>query len=242
MSYGRLFGIPGSDTPATAPTRVLEGIKAVTFDAGGTLMYTDPPAGIAYAQALQRRGLAVDPEVIQQRFLQTFKAATERPRERIDLEAERQFWRGVVAGTFDGHCPPELFEEVFAELWEGFASARYWRLFADAVATVEAVRRRGYRTFILSNADTRFRRTFNELGIRDLFEEMFISCEIGWEKPHVRIFTKVRERIGVAAQEILHVGDSVHHDGAAAVHGWHTLILGRDISRLGDLLAWLPDA
>ena len=146
-----------------------------------------------------------------------------------------------MAGTFDGHCPPELFEEVFSELWEGFASARYWRLFADAVATVEAVRRRGYRTFILSNADTRFRRTFTELGIHGLFEEMFISCEIGWEKPHARIFTEVRERIGVAPQEILHVGDSVHHDGAAAAHGWRTLILGREINRLGDLLAWLPD-
>lgn len=240
-NYQRLFtgmqeGEGPGRTPAGVGQGIPEGIEAVTFDAGGTLIHAWPSVGTVYAEALRGRGLEADPKVLEQRFLQAYKRATEAPRERIDLEAERAFWRSLVESTLEGYCPADTLDAVFQEVWDGFASARHWRFFPGARETVEQCRQRGYRVFLLSNADSRFRQTFTELELIDTFEELFISSEIGYEKPDLRIFRYVQERIGCRPESILHVGDSAYHDGAARELGWQVRILGEDIEQLPDLL------
>lgn len=237
-NYQRLFS--GSHAVATVPTAGFTGVKAVTFDAGGTLVYAYPSVGQVYCETAKRHGYEADAEDVQKRFLTAFKKVAEGPRDRIDLESERRTWRNIVTESL-GHVVPEsAMDAVFEELWNAFASARSWKLFDDAFETVSEVRKRGYRVFLLSNADSRFRQTFSELGFADHFEEMFISAEIGCEKPYEQIFRHVQERIGCRPEEILHVGDSAYHDGAAAAFGWNVAILGREISRLSDLLNLLP--
>lgn len=237
--YQRLFS--GSHAVASVAAAGYTGVKAVTFDAGGTLIYAYPSVGQVYSDVAKRHGYEVDAADAQARFLVAFKKVAEGPRERIDLESERRTWRNIVADSL-GHVVPETaMDGVFEELWHTFASARSWKLFEDAFETVSEVRRRGYRVFLLSNADSRFRQTFGELGFAAHFEEMFISAEIGCEKPSERIFRHVQESIGCQPEEILHVGDSAYHDGAAAALGWNVAILGRELSRLGDLLKLLPE-
>lgn len=240
MSYHRLF----TDNHASAdagqaakPAISMQGIKAITFDAGGTLVHAWPPVGTAYAEALANHGIEADGEVLQERFMQSYKKATERPRERIDLEAERGFWRKVVAETVADVCPEESLDAVFNELWDAYASSSRWRLYPGAKETVRHCKDHGYRVFLLSNADSRFRQTFEELGFGDIFEELFISSEIGYEKPDPRIFHFVREKIGCNPDQILHIGDSPFHDGAAATLGWQVAILGNEIQQITDVRA-----
>lgn len=241
QDYQRLFSGSHAASGHTPPaTTLLSKVKAVTFDAGGTLVYAYPSVGQVYAEAAGRHGYEADPADVQRRFLAAFKAVAEGSRERIDIDSERRTWRGIVGNSL-GHVVPEpALDTVFEELWHAFASSRTWKLFDDAFATVTEVRRRGYRVFLLSNADSRFRQTFSELGFAEHFEEMFISSEIGCEKPNERIFRHVQSHIQCQPHEILHVGDSIYHDGAAASFGWNTLILGREIAHLGDILDWLP--
>lgn len=220
----------------TAP----ETIRAITFDAGGTLIYPHPSVGEVYAAALHRRGLPADAATLDRRFKSEFAAAVRQPRPRVDGAGERQFWRRLVQITLGDHCPHTLLDEVFAELWEAFSGAACWRPFPDAAATVRTLRDRGYRVSLLSNADSRFRRTFVELGMADLFEQLFISSELGLEKPDRRIFDVVADRLGFAGPQILHVGDSEFHDGAAAAAGWQVVIVRRDLPDLAALLPFLP--
>jgi HAD superfamily hydrolase (TIGR01549 family) len=58
----------------------------------------------------------------------------------------------------------------------------------------------------------------DESGLDSHFDALAISDEVGFRKPRSEIFEVTLERLGVAADEALHVGDNLHADvqGAAA--------------------------
>ena len=79
--------------------------------------------------------------------------------------------------------------------------------------TLQALRDRGYRIALLSNNDSRLRNVIQDLGIALLiFEQIFISSEIGFEKPNPKIFKYVEREMNASAEEILHLGDSYSRD------------------------------
>ena len=53
---------------------VHERIRAVFFDAVGTLIFPDPPAAEVYAGVALRHGLKLDSELIRKRFIESFNA------------------------------------------------------------------------------------------------------------------------------------------------------------------------
>src|SRR5439155_22804620 len=58
----------------------------------------------------------------------------------------------------------------------------------------------------------RFHEEMRDLGLTDLFESTVVSCEIGYMKPHPRIFQYALKSLGAAAEETAMVGDSLHAD------------------------------
>ena len=95
-----------------------------------------------------------------------------------------------------------------------------------AEETLAALNERDYRLVILSNWDSRLRPLLHRLELDRYFECFIISSEVGVEKPNPGIFRHAEETLGLKAGEILHVGDSEHHDadGCAAV-GWPVLLV-----------------
>ncbi len=76
-------------------------------------------------------------------------------------------------------------------------------------------------------------------------DAVFISCELGWEKPDRRIFDYAQQHLNERPDAILHVGDSATHDRAGALSaGWHCLLIHEhgEIRELPQILALLPDA
>ena len=63
-----------------------------------------------------------------------------------------------------------------------------------------------------------------------LFEELFISAELGVEKPDPAIFKAVEKSMGESPSSFLHLGDSHSRDfeGARAA-GWSALLYGMPI-------------
>ncbi|MBI2060541.1 MAG: HAD family hydrolase [Nitrospirae bacterium] len=53
-------------------------------------------------------------------------------------------------------------------------------------------------------------------GIADLFAAVVISAEVGWRKPHARIFQTFTDRLGVEPSEVLFVGDHYRYDVVGA--------------------------
>lgn len=79
---------------------------------------------------------------------------------------------------------------------------------------VPAITRLGgeFRLFTLSNGNA----DLSVIGIAGHFEASFTAREIGHAKPDVRVFRRVCDEVGLAAEQILHVGDHPRNDIIAA--------------------------
>ena len=192
-------------------------IRAVVFDAAGTLVFPARPVGATYAEALERRGIAADGALFERRFPAACRAARGgRPYPGNENE-ERLFWRDVVARTFDDACPPALFDAVFDELFARFGEPDAWRAAPDAYAALAALRFLGLRLVLLSNADRRMHRVLEGLGLASFFDRVFLSSETGFPKPDARAFATVVRFLKLPSESALYVGDSREEDAAGAV-------------------------
>jgi len=126
-----------------------------------------------------------------------------------------------VAGRYGIVLTPEQ----GADLWEAWnlGGAFLGRtLFPDTLPTLRELRDRGYRLAAVTNrgySGPRFHEEMRDLGLADVFEATVISCEVGYMKPHPRIYQYALERLGLEAQEVAMVGDNLRAD----VEGARTL-------------------
>jgi putative hydrolase of the HAD superfamily len=220
----------------------------VTLDAGGTLVHPHPSVGEVYGEVLGDHGFWVDAAVLEERFRAIFSRQRVVARERVDDQIEKEFWRGIVQEALESVCPPEKLPEVFEDLFVAFASPERWRMEDDAIPAMRRLRSRGYELAILSNADSRFRHILTAKGFPELTSAIFISSEMGFEKPDVRIFRHVEEVFGHSPDQFVHIGDSPPHDAEGAISaGWHYFLVGENgfdgylsIPRLSELPSLLP--
>jgi putative hydrolase of the HAD superfamily len=111
---------------------------------------------------------------------------------------------------------------------EHAAFARHLAVSPGTVAALEALRARGLRLGLVSNALTPgalMRRTLDALELAGYVDAVVFSSEIGVRKPHPRIYEAVLEELGADPQEAVFVGDRVREDvaGPQAVGMWTIL-------------------
>ena len=228
------------------------GIRAVVFDAVGTLLQLDPPAADVYAEFAARFESRLDAKEIRRRFAVAFAS-----QERIDAEREHRTdearelsrWQRIVAEVIDDIADPH---GCFQALYDHFALSSSWRCDADARHVIDSLKSRGLVVGMASNFDHRLRPI--AAGLPDLagLDHLWISSEVGWKKPAMEFFLEVRTTLALAPAQILFVGDDFTNDyvGASAA-GMGALLLDprgksdlppqRRIGRLGELL-FLSDA
>jgi len=220
-------------------------IRLLTIDAAGTLIRPWPSVGAVYAQTAREHGLKIEDDQIDKRFYEIFGDLQKN--KKITQGEEKEFWRNVVWETFRPFTETKTLDPIFEKLWNLFAQGDHWRLSEHAVSSIQTIRKRGYQIALLSNNDSRLRQVIQDLGIEDLFDELFISAEIGYEKPQLEIFRHVEENLQKKPAEILHLGDSYSRDFEGAQKaGWSALLFGKpkleknQILCFSELLEWLP--
>ena len=225
----------------------MQAIGAISFDVTGTLLGL-PRLGEIYAEAFRRHGHEADaaamgrvvPAVWQEMSIRTRLGED---RFAAHLEGAKGFWRELVARVAAHLELPAPTPFLAAELYDRFAHAEAWEVFADARTLLPRLRDAGVRLAVASNFDGRLPRLLEESGLAAHLETIVYSEEVGVEKPHPALFEEVLARLGLPATDVVHVGDSRRDDveGARAI-GMQALWLTRDSTR-GDLrtLAELPD-
>ena len=190
-------------------------IRFAYFDCGGTLLRVRPSVGAVYSERAAAQGFSVSPELLNDRFLDAWEASKGRSRERefsCSDELLRDEWFQIVSHTFGETIPGGDIRRVFEDLYEYFVSPAAWTLDPGIRPMLESLRERGLRLGILSNWDRRLETTLARLELLDLFDQLVVSNEIGWEKPHPVIYEQAIERSGCSPDNILHVGDSLEAD------------------------------
>lgn len=206
-------------------------MKAVLFDAAGTLFRVRGSVGEAYASVAARHGMTADPQAIEDRFRAAFRnmppmcfptAAAEHLQ-----EAELAWWRQVVRSAFAGFEFDD-FERFFRDLFAYFAQPDSWELFPDVLPALRGLRARHLRLAVVSNFDSRLPPICEGLEIASFFDAIVASSQVGYAKPDPRIFAVALERVGVRPQDALHVGDSEGLDvkGAQAA-GLRAILIDR---------------
>ncbi len=210
-----------------------ETVRAVTFDVGGTLVAPRPSVGAVYAEILSAHGVTADPAALERDFRDAFRRHSE-----TLPTSERAFWERVFRDACGSASLPEKeFRAAFDAAYAAFGEGRRWRVIEGAAEVLATLRGQGLRLAVLSNSDSRFRTVLADHGLDTFFEHCFLSGEVGFEKPDIRIFRLAESVLGLAPAQILHVGDSrsADYNGASAA-GWHALLLDPPRTTLPALL------
>ncbi len=78
---------------------------------------------------------------------------------------------------------------------------------------LDALRSR-YRLALLSNFDhgPAVEAALTDFGIRDRFDVIVVSADVGWRKPHPEIFHETLRRMGTRPEHAIFVGDTPEAD------------------------------
>lgn len=168
-------------------------IKAVVFDVGGVIYLNDN------GNSLKKIATALDIP------FDDFRDEYFKNNHRANIENEP--WNDVVLSVvkkFDQRAEAESTAlEIFAE----YDAARYVN--EDLFDIFKSLRKAGYKLGIISNAGKHLRKELEKDGIAELVDEIVISGEVGHQKPGKEIFDILFEKLGLDAEDVIFVDDSL---------------------------------
>jgi HAD superfamily hydrolase (TIGR01549 family) len=212
-------------------------LKAVLFDVDFTLVRPGPELGPeGYVRIAARHGITLDAAKYAESRAKALETLRRDPELRHDEEIWIAFSERIVRGM-GGNL--ERAHEIAVEIERAWEVSENFDLYEDVVPVLEELRRQGLKIGLVSN------------GARDIDEfvahhDLPIDAAVGSRshgkvKPDPSIFRAVLERLDVAADEAVMVGDTPEDDieGARAV-GIRAILIDRD-SRFPDVADRLID-
>ncbi len=96
----------------------------------------------------------------------------------------------------------------------------YWKLEDDTLATLAALRQKGLRLGLISNAGDALevRNLLARLGLDSAFDQVLISAELGIRKPNPAIFQQALDYFAVPSSRAAMIGDTLGADILGAKH------------------------
>ena len=206
-------------------------IRAVTWDAVGTLIGIAGSVGSIYAEVATSYGITIAPADLDARFHGAFQQVATRwgvPYGADEADA-RAFWDQVVRGTFPVPVP----EALPGACYDVFAEARCWRVLPGVREALAAIAARGLPQAVVSNFDIRLPPLLRALGLGP-FTAIITSASVGAAKPDPAPLQAAARALGVATDAILHIGDSAREDGGLSATGCRVLLVkdGIDLATL----------
>jgi putative hydrolase of the HAD superfamily len=217
-------------------------IKAIFFDAAGTLFHLPLGVGYHYALVGEDIGLKLDAAQLDRAFVKAWNSMPKRapvdgPRENDD----KDWWHDLVDLVLGQVVPSlsELDRDNFFEIaYDHFAEAGVWELYPEVVDVLEKLQPE-FQLAVISNFDGRLRMILEQLGISRFFRHVFVSSELGADKPDSLIFRRALKFIDLEPDQVLHVGDDPERDWkSATAAGLSIFRLDRAKNSLRDLLAF----
>jgi HAD superfamily hydrolase (TIGR01662 family) len=182
---------------------------AVFFDVDFTLIHPGPWfQGPGYQTACARHGMRADAALFD-RAVTGAAAVLDGGEELYDAEIFVRYTQRIIE-LMGGDGPAA--ETVARELCADWAAHHHFWLYDDVVETLQALADRGIRLGLISNSHRCLVSFQAHFALDGLISVAVSSAELGYLKPHPRIFRAALERMRVTAGAAVMVGDSLPHD------------------------------
>lgn len=208
-------------------------VRAVVFDAVGTIMYPQPGVAAAYQAAIARHyGREISADVVALAVREALQSRSTADELTTSEQQERDFWADLVRTL----CPEgDGFEACFEDLFAHFAAADNWRCFPETGDVLTGLQERGLAVAIASNFDDRLNSVCAGLPAVASVPHRIVSSEVGYRKPAREFFAAVCETLQLEAEQILMVGDDPTNDVAGARQaGLQAVLIDRSGQRSGS--------
>jgi HAD superfamily hydrolase (TIGR01509 family) len=189
-------------------------LKTVFLDAGGVLVF---PNWSRISDALASHGVQVAPD--------TLAAAEPIAKRRLDdsdtIKVTNDAGRGwlyfnLILSQAGVPITPDT-DAALAELHAYHQESNLWELVPDDVLpALAALRARGLKLTVVSNANGKLRAVFDRLALVGCVDCLLDSHEEGFEKPDPRFFEVALARSGAEREKTIHVGDIYQVDVVGA--------------------------
>ena len=189
--------------------------RAVLFDAGETLVHAHPSFPELLVQVLHQEGYEADPGVVREKIFvvsdRFMEAAQGGELWSTSPERSREFWASIYRSLLEEMGLP-FGDTVAQALYRTFTDLSNYRLFPDAVPTLEHLRSSGFRLGLVSNFEEWLERLLESLGVSEFFDIQVISGIEGYEKPDTRLFKLALDRMNAEPDTSVYVGDHPYFD------------------------------
>lgn len=195
-------------------------VKAVAFDFGGTLFSTGkmgtftPQMCEAFISSLMDRGrLSLEhAESVYSSYTEAWRSR----RARAESMPEREISSlDLLQSALTAHRKT-LASAVAVEVLNSFhrVESELFLPLNGVQETLSILHENGYRLCIVSNNpwSESIVASLRRFNIDNLFEEIVVSCDVGYRKPHAQLFNELVRRLDLKPSEVLFVGDSYPHD------------------------------
>lgn len=188
-------------------------LRAVLFDALGTLVRLEPPGPRLRLALRELGGVDVGPEAAERAFRAEMWHYLTHHMEGADEDGLERLRDECAAVMGEALGVPELDQAtVRLAMLESLELAA----FPDAAPALRALRARGLRIVVASNWDCSLPVWLQRAGLGGLLDGAVSSAVVGEPKPAPAVFRAALELAGVTAEQAVHVGDSVENDVAGA--------------------------
>ena len=214
-------------------------IRAVAFDVNGTLVRILTQDGMeqifrSVAHFLTYQGIDLRRHQVRDLYFETMKEQLQASAEEYPEFDAVAIWRSIIQRhqtDFTRALPPQKLEQMplfLAELYRGISRCRLRR--SPHVGEVLDVLRERYPLAVVTDAQSAWARgELHKLGLLDYFDPIVVSGDHGYRKPDRRLFQHALDRLGVAAEHTLYVGNDMYRDVFGAREaGMRTVLVTSD--------------
>lgn len=200
-----------------------EGLRAVFFDVGNTLLYPHPSVSEVCRQVLAVEGHVHDASAIDAVMPLVDEFYEDRYRTDdtfwTDESETSQVWVGMYSLLCRRLGIADESERIARRVYDEFGDPGRWRAYADVEPAFERLSTIGLQLGIISNWDRRLSSLIEGVGLGGYLSTVVSSAEVGLHKPDPRVFELACRRLGVTPRQAAHVGDHYYADivGASAV-------------------------
>ena len=212
-------------------------ITTILFDVGGTLLHLDY---YFLHKELARVGIRVGTKELRRaeyaarREIDRFILGEVGEAERGTDETRRQPYFSALLSQIG--VAGEAATQVIAHFNAAHAQYNLWRTMMPSTPSVlSALRERGFRLGVISNADGRIASLLKDSGLAHFFGVVIDSHVVGVEKPDPRIFQLAIEQLETPAAQTLFIGDLYSADVVGAQRAGLQAVLLDVLDGYGDL-------